>query len=107
MVEKITEIIGLRIQAKRERLIGHFGNPIFLVTMKLQGRMAREAFQNVVEKLSEEERAQVLSSLFKDGEGRIHLRFDKQELMRGRLTFSNKDPVKLVYKPPKWEGLPV
>ena len=102
VINKLIEIVGFEPRVKKERLVGHFGNPIFYVTLKLRGRRGREAFMKFVNSLPERDREAVLSGAFKDERGKIYLRLDKQQLMLGKFVLSNRDAVKIVFTPPAW-----
>lgn len=102
VINKLIEIIGFKPRVKKERLVGHFGNPIFYITVKLRGRRAQEAFMKFVSSLPERDRKAVLSGAFKDERGKTYLRLDKQQLMLGKFVLSNRDAVKLVFTPPAW-----
>lgn len=85
---------------ERRRTSGHYGNTILIFTGKLEGREAEFVLNNVIGRLEENSRISLAYRLedFVDGKGRVHIRLDKQELIRGRAVIGSKDPIKLVFK---------
>lgn len=102
MLGRLIDIIGFEPRIKKQRLVGHFGNPIFFVTIKLRGKRAEEVFEKFVNSLPERDRKRILSGAFRDKQGRVYLRLDKQQLMLGKFVLSDRDPVRLVFTPPSW-----
>jgi RNA binding exosome subunit len=84
-----------------DRMEGHFGNKLVLVKLHLTGGEAEDAFLLVGRemgigswaKLGEQFRERI------DEHKAVYLRLDKQELMRGRFAFAERDPVLLKVKP--------
>lgn len=79
----------------RQNLTGHFENPITLLRAKFKKNDARNFLKKLVSKIPEDE----FSEIIEDVESHIqnstlHLRFGKQDLIKGRLTIQEKDAIK-------------
>lgn len=81
----------------QRRMEGHFGNVIISCNTTLRGGEASRLIKRIMEKLDslgKEEIRLTLDKRLEDGQF-IHLRLDKQELVKGRVRLRESDPVKL------------
>jgi len=86
---------------KKQRLTGHYGNPIIMVKTKIRKKASVEAFiKNLFEKISENDRKKLLSEFEKhtDNEGNFYIRIDKQEAFLGRFVLKQSDPIRIKIK---------
>jgi hypothetical protein len=80
----------------RENLTGHFDNPITLLSANIK----KKAAKNFVEKLVSSIPDRDFKELIDDIENRLkdstlHLRFGKQDMIRGKMVPQEKDAIKL------------
>ncbi|MEM0456149.1 MAG: RNA-binding domain-containing protein [Nitrososphaerota archaeon] len=83
---------------KREQLIGHYGDPIVLLTLELNDEDQAKAVLDKLEKcLSVIEKSTLVSEAFeeKGQEGILYVRLDKQSAYLGSLRLSDSDAIKL------------
>jgi len=76
--------------------VGHFENPIIVLNAKIVKKQAQNFMKRLLELLS----AKQINELIEEIEERIedsrfHMRIDKQELIKGHIVVSEKDPVKI------------
>jgi len=76
--------------------VGHFENPIIVLNAKIVKKQAQNFMKKLLELLS----AKQINELIEEIEERIedsrfHMRIDKQELIKGHIVVSEKDPVKI------------
>lgn len=79
-------------------LTGHYGDPISLIRLTLiEGRIAKQVFRGILERLSPEEREEVWSERAEKGKhgGKIYLRLDKQAAYLGATRISDRDPIRI------------
>ena len=104
-VEKILGSLGEFFNIKKEdfsrqELTGHFENPITLISTTIVKKEAKKFIENLVSKNPG------LADKIIDGiedriqDSTLHLRFSKQDLMRGQSTLQQKDAVKLKINTP-------
>jgi hypothetical protein len=100
-VEKILESFFklLGVDAKefsRENLMGHFDNPITI----LRANIKKKAAKSFIEKLISSIPDRHFKELIDDVENRLedstlHLRFGKQDMIRGKMIPQEKDAIKI------------
>ncbi len=79
-----------------EEYQGHYGNPIRVVTVKLEDPgLARKAVSDLFSKLSSVDKEYIADSLDErvDRYGALHLRVNKQDAFQGRLVLYDADDV--------------
>lgn len=85
----------------RERLDGHFGNEVIRLRYHLTGEEAWLAFRIIADRLERDDLRALLDGLDSaiDEHSALFLRFNKQDLVMGRLTLSAGDPIRVRVKP--------
>lgn len=86
---------------QRQRLKGHYGNPITLLTVKTRSKpLIRQALANIFSRLTSSDRVKLLEELEGrvDAEGSFYLRLSKQEAYLGRLKLEEADPIRVRIK---------
>ncbi len=79
----------------RQNLTGHFDNPITLLRAKIKKKDAKSFLEKLVSKIPKDE----FEALIDDIENRLqdstlHLRFGKQDMIRGKMIQEEKDAIK-------------
>ena len=85
----------------KESLTGHFDNPITVLREKIKKKDAWEFLEKFISKIPEEEFSEIIDNIenhLKDST--LHLRFGKQDLIKGKMTIQEKDAIKFkIFKP--------
>ncbi len=75
---------------------GHFDNPITLLNAKIVKKEAQNFMKKLLELLSIEQINELIEEIEeRTVDSRFHMRLDKQELIKGNLTFSEKETIKI------------
>ena len=79
----------------RQILTGHFDNPITLLRAKIKKKDAKGLLEKLVSKIPKDE----FKALIEDIENRLedstlHVRFGKQDMIRGKMIQEEKDAIK-------------
>ena len=75
---------------------GHFDNPIYLLNTKIVKKQAQNFMKKFLGLLSSVQINELIEEIDeRTVDSRFHMRLDKQELIKGNLTFSEKDTIKL------------
>jgi len=75
---------------------GHFDNPITLLNAKIVKKEAQNFMKKLLELLSIEQINELIEEIEeRTVDSRFHMRLDKQELIKGNLTFSEKETMKI------------
>ncbi|WP_428325813.1 RNA-binding domain-containing protein [Nitrosopumilus sp.] len=75
---------------------GHFDNPILLLNVKIVKKQALNFLKRLVELLPSEQVEGLVDEIEeRTVDSRFHMRLDKQELVKGNITVSEKDTIKL------------
>lgn len=84
-----------------QNLVGHYDNPITMISTKITKKMVKQFMKNFVEKLSASQIKEIIEELdIRMSNSTLHLRLDKQEFVRGNIKLNEKDPIKLkIYTP--------
>ncbi len=84
-------------KADTQRFHGHYGNEIRMVDLSIRGAPARSFFEHLWKRLSSFDRVSILDALEKhlDPSGSLHLRLDKEEVLRGIVRMKDQDPIKI------------
>lgn len=100
-ISKILQSFDEILEIKEEEFTsiettGYFENPIIMLSAKL----VKKQGQNFIKKMLELLAINQINELIEEIEertidSRFHLRLDKQELVKGKLTISEKDTVKI------------
>lgn len=86
-----------RMRSEKRTVKGHFGNPITTFLTNARGKDTDGLLYELYGKLGPRDQTRLLEELGSriDEEGRLHLRFDKQDCFRGRIRLEDEDPVKV------------
>jgi RNA-binding protein len=89
------EIVASKVE--KTRLKGHYGNEITTITFSLRGGFAESFFRRLWSLLPRNDQLRLIGDIETrlDGDGRLHLRFDKQAAFLGKVQLIEKDPIKL------------
>ena len=84
-----------------QNLSGHFDNPITMLNAKLTKKEASEFVDKFLEKIPKEELNMVIDELDElVSSAGLHLRFDKQDFVQGKLSIQEKNAIKVkIYTP--------
>ncbi len=75
---------------------GHFDNPITLLNAKIVKKEAQKFMKKLLELLSIEQINELIEEIEERTiDSRFHMRLDKQELIKGNLTFREKETIKI------------
>lgn len=75
---------------------GHFDNPILMLNAKIVKKQAQSFLKRLVELLPPEQLERLVDEIEeRTVDSRFHMRLDKQELVRGNITTSEKDTIKI------------
>jgi RNA binding exosome subunit len=83
-----------------ENLVGHWGNQIEMIKVRLKGNFANEVASSILTSLDTYDRKKMLYSLddYVDDKGTLHLRLDKQKICEGKIELSDIDSIKIKFK---------
>ena len=75
---------------------GHFDNPITMLNAKIVKKEAQNFMKKLLGLLSIEQINELIEEIEeRTVDSRFHMRLDKQELIKGNLTFREKDTIKI------------
>jgi hypothetical protein len=75
---------------------GHFDNPIIMLNTKIVKKEAQNFMKKFLGLLSTEQINELIEEIEERTiDSRFHMRLDKQELIKGNITFREKDTIKL------------
>lgn len=75
---------------------GHFDNPIIMLNAKIVKKEAQNFMKKFLGLLSTEQINELIEEIEERTiDSRFHMRLDKQELIKGNITFREKDTIKL------------
>ncbi len=108
-VDKILESFfeNFEIEAdsfSKDNLTGHYDNPITMLRAKFKKKEAKKIVEKLVSLIPENDFSQIIDDI----ENRIqdttlHLRFGKQELIKGRMIPREKDAIKMKIFTPSYQ----
>jgi len=79
-----------------EETVGHYENPILVLNTKIVKKQARNFMNKLLELLSTEQINDLIAEIDeRTVDSKFHMRFDKQELIKGNLVIKEKDTIKL------------
>ncbi|NWK08779.1 exosome protein [Marine Group I thaumarchaeote] len=81
--------------------VGHFDNPIIILNAKMVKKEAQNFMKKLLGLLSIEQINQLIEEIEeRTVDSRFNMRFDKQELVKGKLEFKENDSIKIkIYAP--------
>ena len=75
---------------------GHFENPITILRAKFTKNPASQFLETFLKKLSNNQKTEIVQEIEERTENStLHIRFDKQEFIEGRIDFIEKEAIKL------------
>lgn len=75
---------------------GHFENPIITLNAKIEKNQAQKFVEKLVDVLSDDQIKELIGEIEeRTVDSRFHIRFDKQEFIKGNLMFKEKDAIKV------------
>ena len=78
------------------QVTGHFENSIIVIRAKIIKKPAKEFLTKFLKILSESQKNEILNEVEERTENSsLHLRLDKQEFVQGRISFIDKEAIKL------------
>ena len=88
----------------KERLEGHFGNPILLMKTKLGKKRAEEFIKKLVSKISKSEMDEFLQNIEMYFEGSsLFMRISKEDLVRRSISLQQNDALKIKISTPVYK----
>jgi len=79
-----------------EETMGHYENPIIVLNTKIIKKQAQNFMNKLLELLSAEQVNDLIEEIDERAvDSKFHMRFDKQELIKGNLVIKEKDTIKL------------
>lgn len=96
LMNLVGEDVFDEVEFLRERLEGHYGNPITLVKAKIYSKsQTRKILRNIFSKLSETDKSRLLDEVESrvDEDGNFHFRLDKQKAYLGKIRLGNIDSI--------------
>ena len=73
---------------------GHFENPIVVLNAKIEKKQAQKFVEKLIKSLSNDQVNKMIQEIEERTiDSRFHIRFSKQEFIRGSLMFKEKDAV--------------
>jgi RNA binding exosome subunit len=77
-------------------VMGHFENPITILRAKVTKKPAREFLQKFLKILSEKQKTEIKQEIEERTENStLYIRLDKQEFIQGRISFIEKEAIRL------------
>ncbi len=99
-VEKILEPFSEQFEIpekefSRENLTGHFENPITVLRAKIKKNDARKFLEKLISKIPKDEFSEIIRNIESHiQDSALHLRFAKQDLIKGGMIIQEKDAIK-------------
>jgi RNA binding exosome subunit len=88
----------------QERLEGHFGNPILMMSIKLGKKRAEEFIKKLVSKISKSQMDEFLQNIEMYFEGSsLFIRISKKDLVRKSISLQQNDALKIKISTPVYK----
>ena len=79
-----------------QETFGHFENPIIMLNAKIIKKQAQNFMKKLLELLSDDQINGLIEEIEeRTTDSKFHMRLDKQELIKGNITISEKDTIKM------------
>jgi hypothetical protein len=79
-----------------QETLGHFENPIIMLNTKIIKKQAQNFMKKLLELLSDDQINRLIEEIEeRTTDSKFHLRLDKQEIIKGNITISEKDTIKM------------
>ncbi|TLX68629.1 MAG: exosome protein [Thaumarchaeota archaeon] len=103
--EPILELFDIKEEEfVKERLEGHFGNPILLIKAKLGKKRAEEFIKKLVSKISKSQMNEFLQNIEMYFEGSsLFMRISKGDLVRRSISLQQSDALKIKISTPVYK----
>jgi len=100
--ESFNEMFGLEEKAfSISHVTGHFENPITILRAKITKKLASQFLEKFLKMLSENQKSEIIKEIKERTENStLHIRLDKQEFIQGKLTFKEKEAIRLKIRTP-------
>jgi len=90
------EMFGLKDEFAVNQTTGHFENPIIILNTKIEKKQAQDFVEKLIKSLSNEQIKELVEQIEeRTVDSRFHIRLDKQEFVKGNISFKEKDAVKI------------
>jgi RNA binding exosome subunit len=105
LFESLLELFDIKEEEfVRERLEGHFGNPILLMKTKLVKKRAEEFIKKLVSKISRSQLDELLQNIEMYFEGSsLFMRIGKGDLVRKSISLQQNDALKIKISTPVYK----
>ena len=81
----------------KKEFLGHFGNPILMLHIKMKNKRAGELIKKLISTISRDDVKDLLAGMDERiSDSTLYLRFSKQNFVKKTLTFQEKDPVRIM-----------
>ena len=104
--QKITDALSDIFGIEKDMIIlselsGHFGNPIFMLSVEMKKKYAEVFLKKMVSLISKAEMSNILEDLeVRISNSTLYLRFSKQKFVKKTLVVEEKDPIRIsIYTP--------
>jgi RNA binding exosome subunit len=99
-ISKFLKIFENMFELKNEFTVnqttGHFENIIIILNAKIEKKQAQDFIEKLIKVLSNEQRNELVEQIEeRTVDSRFHIRLDKQEFVKGNLSFKEKDAIKI------------
>ncbi|HSB83462.1 MAG TPA: RNA-binding domain-containing protein [Nitrosarchaeum sp.] len=99
-ISKFLKIFENMFELKNEFAVnqttGHFENIIIILNAKIEKKQAQDFIEKLIKLLSNEQRNELVEQIEeRTVDSRFHIRLDKQEFVKGNLSFKEKDAIKI------------
>ncbi len=75
---------------------GHFDNPIIILNTKIEKDQAQKFVEKLIKSLSNDQIKELIGEIEeRTVDSRFHIRLDKQEFIKGKIEFKEKDSIKV------------
>jgi len=90
-----------REEIAKQKLSGHFGNPILMLHVEVKKKRADQFIKKLVSLIPKETMSELLTNIEEQiFESSMYIRFSKQNLVKKILTLEEKDPIRIaIYTP--------
>ena len=100
--ESLNELFSIeKDEISKRELSGHFGNPILLLHVEIKKKRANQFIKKLVSLIPRNTMNKLLTNIEEQiFESSLYIRFSKQNLVKKKLEFEEKDPVRIaIYTP--------
>ena len=85
----------------RNEIKGHFDNPIVLLNTSIEKKRAKNFIHNLISRIPEEQIKRIVNEIpERTIDSSFHMRIDRDDLLRGRISTNEKSTIKLKIQVP-------